>query len=490
MAWLELSVIALYALFLVFIFVYSLSQLDILLKFKKAKKTAQDAPFNADLKSKVTVQLPVFNEKYVIERLINAVCDFDYPKDQLQIQVLDDSTDETKDLIEKIVAQKKVEGFEIEHIHRTNRDGFKAGALRDAMPLVKGEFIAIFDADFIPPKDFMQKTVGYFINPKVGVVQTPWRHLNHDYSMLTSLQAFGLNAHFSVEQKGRNAGGHFINFNGTGGIWRKTCIDDAGGWSPSTLTEDLDLSYRAQLKGWQFLFVDSIGSPAELPANMKALRTQQFRWTKGAAECARKNLGKVLLSNLPVSTKFHATFHLLNSFIFVCVAATAILSVPVMWFKPNWPQLQPLFLIGGLFIFSFLLLGIYYWNAAKENAAFNPQHQKRFLAYFPLFLSFTMGLSIHNGIGVIEGYLGKKSPFLRTPKFNIVSKRDTWKGKGYQTAKLSPVSFIEGLLSLYFLFALFLAFYLKDFGLFPVHLMLFLGFGAIFTYSLLHAQDQ
>jgi len=486
---LEISVFVVYSLLLTFIFFYSLSQLDILLNFKHFKKQKNKDQFKEDFKPKVTIQLPVFNERYVIERLIETTCKISYPKELLEIQVLDDSTDETKDLIAKMVQLKKNEGFDIKHIYRENRIGFKAGALKEGTLIAKGDFIAIFDADFMPDENFLKQTIGYFANPKIGVVQTPWLHLNHNYNLLTSLQAFGLNAHFSIEQVGRNVKNHFINFNGTGGIWRKECIETSGGWQSDTLTEDLDLSYRAQLIGWEFLFINDVGSPAELPANMKALRTQQFRWTKGAAECARKNLWKVIKSDKPVATKLHATFHLLNSFIFVCVALTAILSIPVMWFKPNWPELKNFFYIGGLFIFSFVLLGFYYWNSSKYNQKYSPQHKTRFLLYFPMFLSFTMGLSLHNAIAVIEGYLGKKTPFIRTPKFNIISKKDTWKGKGYLSKKISIMSLLEGVFSIYFLVGLALAFYLNDFGLFPVHLLLFFGFGAIFVYSLSHSSN-
>ena len=485
----EVLVFAVYGFLLLFIFFYSLSQLDILLNFLKQKRNNKKSKFQENFYPKVTIQLPIYNEKYVVERLINATCNIIYPKELLEIQVLDDSTDETKEFIQQLVLQKQNAGINIKHIHRQNRNGFKAGALKVGTEIAEGEFIAIFDADFLPDKNFLVKTIGYFIDEKIGVVQTPWLHINHNYSLLTSLQAFGLNAHFSLEQGGRNANNHFINFNGTGGIWRKECINNAGGWQDDTLTEDLDLSYRAQLKGWKFLFINEVGSPAELPANIAALRTQQFRWTKGAAECARKNLWKVWMSNKPISTKFHATFHLLNSFVFVCVALTAILSIPVMWFKPNWPELKNFFFIGGLFVFSFVLLGIYYWNSSKFNYNHNPKHKNIFLLYFPMFLSFTMGLSLHNAIAVIEGYVGKKTPFIRTPKFNIVTKKDSWKNKAYLSKKISFMSLLEGVFSLYFLGGLFLAFYLKDFGLFPVHLLLFFGFGAIFVYSVAHSSN-
>lgn len=475
-----------YILLLLFIFLYSLSQFHLLITYLKSRKKESKYPFNSKFKPSVTIQLPVYNEKYVVERLLHACIQINYPKHLLQIQVLDDSTDETTEIIAQWVEHHKMLGFNINHIQRQNRVGFKAGALAEATDCAEGDFIAIFDADFVPHPEFINETIGYFSHPKVGMVQTPWHHLNAGYSMLTQLQAFALNAHFSVEQLGRNHGNHFINFNGTGGIWRKETIIDAGGWSSDTLTEDLDLSYRAQLKNWQFVYHNNIGSPAELPANIKALKTQQFRWTKGAAECARKNWLKVIQSSQKFSTKFHATFHLFNSFIFVCVALTAILSIPVMLVKPTLPELKWLFYLGSLFIFSLAVLGVYYFQSAKANKQHYPNYYQKFLLYFPLFLSFSMGLSLHNTIAVAEGYAGKKSAFLRTPKFNIVQKNGSWIGKSYLSKSFHPLFILEGILSVYFLWGVVLAFQLNDFGLFPLHLMLFFGFGAIFVYSVAH----
>ena len=255
---------------------------------------------------KVTVQLPVYNELYVIERLINTVCEFDYPKDLFEIQVLDDSTDETVNIIAAKIKEKLLEGFDIHHVRRPKRVGYKAGALKYGNEIAKGDFIAIFDADFIPSMDFLKKTIPYFHDENIGVVQTRWGHINKDYSLLTRLQAFGLDAHFTIEQSGRSSGDHFINFNGTAGVWRLDCINDAGGWQADTLTEDIDLSYRAQEKGWKFKYLEDFESPAELPVAMSALKSQQYRWTKGAAECSVKNLKLIFNSkNVSSRSKFH-----------------------------------------------------------------------------------------------------------------------------------------------------------------------------------------
>ena len=261
----------------------------------------------------VTVQLPMYNEFYVVERIIEAVCAIEYPKDKLEIQVLDDSTDETTDLVKDTVARFQELGYDIKHVHRLNRSGFKAGALKHGLETARGEFVAIFDADFVPNSTFLRDTLPYFFqDEKTALVQTRWEHLNSDYSLLTRTQAMALDGHFVMEQGVRNRAGFFINFNGTGGIWRKEAIIDAGNWHSDTLTEDLDLSYRAQLRGWKFKYLNDVTSPAELPAEVNALKSQQFRWTKGAIETARKILPEVWRSGIPLRLKIHSTFHLTN----------------------------------------------------------------------------------------------------------------------------------------------------------------------------------
>src|SRR5690606_27239054 len=282
-------------------------------KYKSVKHIPKD---KVSTDAVVTIQLPLYNEMYVAERLINAVCEIDYPKDKMQIQVLDDSTDETTELVHNVVEEKKRLGFDITHLRRGSRKGFKAGALKEGMKTAKGEYIAIFDADFIPHKDFLKKTLAFFTDNKIGMVQTRWEHLNGDYSMLTKAQALALDGHFVIEQTVRNKAGFFINFNGTGGVWKKACIEDAGNWHDDTLTEDLDLSYRAQLNGWRFVFLKDFTSPAELPSEINALKVQQWRWTKAAVERAKKILPLVWKSNIPLRVKLQSTFHLTNNIIF------------------------------------------------------------------------------------------------------------------------------------------------------------------------------
>lgn len=437
----------------------------------------------------VTIQLPIFNELYVTNRLIDKVAQINYPTEKLEIQILDDSTDETTELIAKKVVEWKAKGIDIIHFRRKERSGYKAGALAKGLETCKGEFIAIFDADFMPDKNFLVHTIPYFKNENIGAVQTKWEHLNKDYSMLTKLQAFGLDAHFSVEQRGRNYGGHFINFNGTGGIWRKKCIIDAGGWQSDTLTEDLDLSYRAQLKKWKFIYLEDIGSPAELPAAMNALKTQQYRWTKGAAECTKKLLGNVLLSNnLTLKTKLHAIFHLMNSSVFITIIFTALASIPILFIKNQTTEYNQLFKFASIFLLSLLFLGIFYFVSNTKDKKLTGLDYLDFILYFPLFLSISMGLSLHNAIAVLEGYFGKKTAFIRTPKFNIISKNDKWEGNKYLISNISFLTILEALLSVYFLIGIFYAFVFKDFGLLPFHIMLAFGFGYVAYSSVYHSK--
>jgi cellulose synthase/poly-beta-1,6-N-acetylglucosamine synthase-like glycosyltransferase len=480
-------ILVIYGLSLLFIFGYSLAQAHLVhlyLSDKRRKNgsgnetTPQIAPGKYPT---VTVQLPIYNELYVVERIIDAVAAFNYPRGKFEIQVLDDSTDETVALTQAKVTDLKARGINIRHIRRGTRDGFKAGALAYGLRKAKGEFIAIFDADFIPPPDFLSKTLPYFRDAKLGLVQTKWEHVNKEYSLLTSLQAFGLDAHFTIEQRGRNAGGHFINFNGTAGVWRRSCIIDAGNWQSDTLTEDLDLSYRAQLRGWRFLYLEEVGSPAELPVTMNALKTQQFRWTKGAAECVKKNLPSVLSSKQTSGmTKLHSIFHLMNCTVFICIFLAAVLSIPLLFIKSSHPQYARVFLFALFSPFSLFLLSYFYWVAATQRPGVSFPY---FLGKFMLFLSVSMGLSLHNTIALCEGYAGKRIPFIRTPKFNITSNKDAWRTNKYLVNDINGTTVLEALLAAYFFMGIYLSVYFQNYGLLPFYIMLTLGFGYISYYS-------
>lgn len=437
----------------------------------------------------VTVQLPVYNELYVVENLLDAVAEFDYPLDRFEVQVLDDSNDETVEIIAKKVAELQKLGIDIEHVRRPERKGFKAGALSYGMKAAKGEFIAIFDADFQPEPDFLKRCLSYFTDPKIGLVQTRWKHANENYSLLTRLQAFALDAHFVVEQLGRNLEGHFINFNGTAGIWRKESIEDAGGWSADTLTEDLDLSYRAQLKGWNFIFVDDISTPSELPVAMNAIKSQQFRWTKGAAECTRKNLGRVLRSkDVSFYNKLHACFHLLNSSIFISILMMSIFSMPVLFVLSYHTEYVPLMNYFAFFFLSFGIVALHFWAAYQHLKGRSFKNLLYFLVFFPLFWALSMGLALHNAFAVFEGYIGKKTPFIRTPKFNIQKNgnKNKWKANKYLNRRIPPLTYLELFLTLYFLTGIILAFVWQSYVMLPLHIGLFLGYAAVSFYSITH----
>jgi len=488
----ELIPIIIYGIALLFIFCYSLIQIQLVIKYKryqKQQKLRLAEHSDVNFEPTVTIQLPLFNEKYVTERLIDCVAALDYPKGKLEIQVLDDSTDETVDITKAKVEEIRKTGIDIVYLHRTERSGYKAGALAEGTKIAKGDFIAIFDADFLPEKEFIKRMVQPFYNEKVGMVQSRWEHINERYSMLTKLQAFGLDAHFSVEQGGRNAGHHFINFNGTAGIWRKTAIADAGGWQSDTLTEDLDLSYRAQLKGWQFIFLEEVGAPAELPAVMNALKTQQFRWNKGAAECVRKNLGRVLRAeNIGFSTKMNAIFHLMNSAVFICIVILAVLSIPILSIKNNFEEYKTLFLIASSFLITLPILALFYWTSMSRNYTSKTKAFFHFIFLFPMFLAVSMGLSLHNAMAVLEGYIGKKSAFIRTPKFNLSNdKSKKWGTNVYLKRKINPITILEVLFTAYFFGGILLGFHYEDYGLMPFHVMLFLGFGYVSFYSISHS---
>lgn len=481
-----LLVILVYSMGMLFLFIYTLTQSTLVLKYLKQRlKTKNKEELSSIFQPMVTIQLPVYNEMYVVERLINVICQIEYPQNLMEIQVLDDSTDETYAIIASKVQQMQAMGFDIQHIHRTNRQGFKAGALREGLKTAKGDFVAIFDADFMPKSYFLRKTLPYFINEKVGLVQTRWGHANRNQSVLTKLQAFALDAHFSIEQVGRNSNEGFINFNGTAGIWRKSCILDAGNWSADTLTEDLDLSYRAQLKNWKFIYLENLESPAELPPVMSAIKSQQFRWTKGGAETARKHLMNVIKSDKPFSVKWHGIMHLLNSAVFLSVIICSLLSVPLLYAKVILPEFKNLFLIASFFMISYAILGFMFFVSTSAYYKSKLEAIAYFIITFPLFLSVTMGLSFHNSIAVLEGYFGKKSSFVRTPKFNMLNSKEGIKKNIYVVQKINWVSCVEGLLVLYFSFGILLAFLLNDFGLIVFHAMLVFGYFVIFLYSVM-----
>jgi cellulose synthase/poly-beta-1,6-N-acetylglucosamine synthase-like glycosyltransferase len=486
-------ILSIYGICLLLIFFYSVLQLSLSIAYAKTKgkRANEKTPdFNLANAPKVTIQLPMFNELYVAERIIETTAAFNHPKDKLEIQVLDDSTDETVEVIAKKVAEIAATGVNIKHIHRVDRTGYKAGALDAAMDRVEGEFIAIFDSDFVPDQDFLLKTIPFFQDPNIGVVQTRWGHLNKDYSILTELQAFGLNGHFAIEQGGRNSSGHYINFNGTAGIWRKTCIEAAGGWEHDTLTEDLDLSYRAQIKGWKFKYLENVISPAELPITMSALKNQQHRWMKGGAECFIKMRKRIVKAeNVKLGDKIHALSHLFNSSVFLFILTLSLLSLPVLHIKDSFSDLNLFIKFGSIFITSTLFLMYYYWLSYRDKTENKVASFFKFFGRFIQFLVVSMGLSLSNTVAVLEGYLGIKSSFVRTPKFNV-AKKNEFKGNKYDKKSISLLTIAEGLLMLLFGFTAINRALFGDLGMVPFHLMLAIGYGLVFFYTLGELKNQ
>ena len=480
-----------YSISLILVLFYSLSQLNLLWNYVQYKKKKEKHPLLDLTKPEsvpfITIQLPVFNELYVMERLLKCINQIEYPREKLEVQVLDDSTDESVELTRGLVEDLKIDGLDIVQIRRKNRVGFKAGALKEGLTSAKGEFIAIFDADFLPQPNWLLQTVSQFENEEIGVVQTRWSHINRDYSILTQVQAFALDAHFTLEQVGRNSKGHFMNFNGTAGVWRKTCILDAGNWEGDTLTEDLDLSYRAQLKNWKFKYLEDVETPSELPVVMSSIRSQQFRWNKGGAENFQKMAKRVIISKeVKSSSKIHSILHLLNSTMFLNVFFMGVLSIPMLYIKNEWGHLSLYFDLSSFFIVSTIIFFCCYWVLYRYMKGGGLMNFLEYIKIFFTFYTIAMGFSYHNSLAVLEGHRGKRSDFIRTPKFNIKTFKDSWEKNKYTTKKVSKNVIVEGALALYFLFGMYSAFIVGkegDFGLFPFHLMLFIGFGFVFVNS-------
>ena len=477
------AIFYLYLFFLLIILAYNVLQLNLLFHYLRKRKIAEPPPLSETELPFVTIQLPLFNEPYVTERLIDNIARIQYPRDRFEVQILDDSTDETTTICEQKALLYRQQGFDMTVLHRTDRHGFKAGALAEGLKQAKGDFIAVFDADFLPDPQFLRKTVPHFQNPRVGVVQTRWAHLNDEFSLFTKLQALQLNVHFTIEQMGRQAGHHFLQFNGTAGIWRKQAIEEAGGWQADTLTEDLDLSYRAQLRSWEIVYLEEVEAPAELPVEMNGIKSQQFRWMKGGAENARRLTMTILKSNLSLSTKAHAVAHLFNSSIFVAVLMIAITSVVLV---PCLSRLDVDMRLLGCSLFGLVGVALVYFYA-NIHLLPRPVSLRQICAlivYFPLLLTMSMGLSLHNSVAVIEGYLGIRSSFVRTPKYNIVGRAGKINDATAQRKPISLGTLLEGSMALLFGGSLLLAVHLEQYSFFVFHLMLAIGFGTIFAVSL------
>ncbi|MBV9181445.1 MAG: glycosyltransferase family 2 protein [Acidobacteria bacterium] len=433
---------------------------------------------------RVTVQLPIFNERYVVDRLLEAVSRLDYPREKLDIQVLDDSTDETALVARSLVAQYAAQGHPIRYIHRSNRAGFKAGALQAGLSSAQGDFVAIFDADFVPPSDFLLRTIHHFTDPKVGMVQTRWTHLNRNYSFLTEVEAILLDGHFVLEHSGRARSQVFFNFNGTAGVWRRQAIEQAGGWQHDTLTEDTDLSYRAQLKGWKFIYRQDIECPAELPVEMTAFKTQQARWAKGLIQTGKKILPRVLKSDQPFRVKLEAWYHLSANLSYPLMVILSVLLLPAMVIRFYQGWFQMLYIDIPLFLASTFSISSFYMVSQRELF---PRSWPRAIVYLPFLMALGIGLTVTNSIAVLEALIGKQTAFARTPKYRVESKKDVIRGTQYRK-RLGWVPWIELLIGSYFGLTVYYAFENENYFTVPFLVLFVVGYWYTGLMSLLQGR--
>ena len=442
----EVSLVVLYSTLLLVLAIFGTHRSWLVYQYLRFRKKVYPHPVvNPGQAPHVLIQLPLYNERYVAPRLIRAIAEMDYPWECLEIQVLDDSTDDTPEVVRPLIEELQAKGLPIRHLQRTTREGFKAGALAWGLEQSKAGLIAIFDADFIPSPDFLQKTIGYFADPKIGMVQTRWEHLNRDYSLLTRTQSVLLDGHFVIEHTARNRSGCFFNFNGTAGVWRRKAIESAGGWQHDTLTEDLDLSYRAQALGWQFIYLPDVATPAEVPIDIRDFKTQQHRWTKGAIQTARKLLPTLWRSGIPLRCKIEAGFHLLGNVCYLLMLATAFLLGPVCVARShvNWKGL--IWLDIPILLTTTVSL-VFFYLQAERSIGRNFFHV---MALMPVVLCLGIGISINNALAVLEGWRQMGGEFVRTPKYRIESHAENLKSKSYAQVGKRLLPWIERFTFLY-----------------------------------------
>ncbi|CAN5370846.1 glycosyltransferase family 2 protein [soil metagenome] len=450
---------------------YGLHRYFIVYLFLKNRRRVPQPAAHFEPLPVVTVQLPLFNEIYVVERLLKSVSELDYPKERLQIQVLDDSTDETRALTSSCVQRLAEGGFDVELIHRTNRVGYKAGALETGLATARGEFVCILDADFVPRPELLKATVHFFTDPKVGMIQTRWGHINRGYSLLTRVQAMFLDGHLLLEQVARSRSGRFFNFNGTAGLWRKSCISESGGWQHDTLTEDLDLSYRAQLAGWKFVFLTDVVTPAELPVDMNGFKSQQHRWTKGSIQTCKKLLPRIWRSSLPLPIKLEATGHLASNFAYLLLACLCVLLHPSTG-GPQSGWLRIFLLDVPIFLTASVSVAVFYICAQRE---LHPRTWMKEILLLPALIALGVGLSINNARAVLEALFNHQSEFKRTPKYGIENKSQSWRACRYMPLKtLLPL--VEIGFALYFSYFVWYAFVHGQYLTLPFLIMFQVGF--------------
>jgi cellulose synthase/poly-beta-1,6-N-acetylglucosamine synthase-like glycosyltransferase len=474
LAWFDWALLIPYFTVLVILSLYGLHRYEMIRGYLKHRKrlTAGPAGRWQDLPP-VTIQLPLYNEKYVVERLIEETLRMDYPREKLQVQVLDDSTDETHPFTEALVARWRAQGYPIEYHHRTNRHGFKAGALQEGLKSATGEFVAVFDADFVPPADFLRRTVDYFTDPQVGVVQTRWTYLNRHYNVLTEVEAMLLDGHFVLEHGARYGGGLFFNFNGTAGILRRSMIDDAGGWQHDTLTEDSDLSYRAQMKGWKFVYIPGVECPSELPVEMHGFQVQQRRWSKGLTQVAIKLLPGILRSSLPKRVKLEAIAHLTPNISYPLMIVVSVLMLPVMIVRFYMGWMQMLFLDLPLIAASFWSISAFYLYSHRE---LYPRTWARGILLLPALMAAGIALTISNTRAVLEALCGVESSFVRTPKFAIATDQKVALQTRKYRSRSGVLPYIELLAGCYFVYMIGFAIETYNFLVIPFLLIFVAGY--------------
>ena len=477
----DLAILTPYFIILIILSVYGLHRYHLTYLYLKHRAHTPKPLDQFELLPRVTVQLPIYNERYVVARLLEAVTKLDYPRELLEIQVLDDSTDETRVACSRLVSEYARAGVPIAYLHRENREGYKAGALAEGLKQATGEYIAVFDADFVPPPFILHEMVHYFTDPQVAVVQGRWTWINRDYSNLTEVEAILLDGHFIIEHAGRNYSGRFFNFNGTAGMWRRTAIEDAGGWQHDTLTEDTDLSYRAQLRGWKFVYNPNIVCPSELPVEMNSFKTQQARWAKGLIQTAKKLLPAIWRSRVPLKVKTEATLHLTANIAYPLMIVFSVILLPAMIVRFYQGWFQMLYLDLPLFLASTCSFSSFYMVAQRE---LYPAGWRSRIKYIPFLMATGIGLAVVNSKAVLEALLGRQSEFVRTPKYRVEAGEEGWELKKYVRRRSGLIPMIELALAAYFVFTVAYSFTIENYLTTPFLMLFFMGYTYTGTMSL------
>ncbi len=478
----DLSILIPYFTILGILSIYGLHRYYLTYLYLKNKHKAPQPAGEFEQLPRVTVQLPIYNERYVVDRLLEAVTQFDYPRELLEIQVLDDSTDETHLVASRLAADYARAGYPVTCLHRDNREGFKAGALKAGMERATGEFIAIFDADFIPPADFLRRAIHYFTDPQVAMVQGRWTWINRSYSNLTEVEAILLDGHFVIEHGARNYSGRFFNFNGTAGMWRRSAIDDAGGWQHDTLTEDTDLSYRAQLRGWKFVYNPDLVCPSELPVEMNSFKAQQARWAKGLIETARKLLPTIWKSDVPFAVKAEATMHLTANIAYPLMILFSLILLPAMIVRFYQGWFQMLYLDLPMFIAATCSFSTFYMVAQRQ---LYPRGWRKCIKYLPFLMSTGIGLAVMNTKAVMEALVGHRSEFVRTPKYAVDHRQNGWEQKKYVRRRHGWIPLVELTLAAYFLGTIVYSFQIQNYLTTPFLALFLIGYAYMGSMSLL-----